>query len=110
MSEPLYISDPYEKDRQAENASLPGPPQGEPRFLQENGLKSQGATCPLASIAAELSQSLVQSRRGLRRLRQSARHCRTCPQANACPSMSAFTSAIDAAITELWEEWRGSDE
>ena len=115
----LYISDPYESERQPKplkrgdkgsgtagekgevRSALSDARGAEPRFLEENGALS----CPLAEPAAELSRSLEQSRRGLRRLRAAAFQCRSCPKANACPSMAAFNAAIDAAINELWEEW-----
>jgi hypothetical protein len=106
-------------DMQGENASLPGAPKTGTRSMGENGFLSQedgtlrgAATCPLtdclvADALHELTQSLEQSRRSLRRLRGATRQCRLCPQSNACPSIAAFNAAIDAAVNELWEEWGG---
>jgi hypothetical protein len=125
MPNQLYISDPNEKERKSLAGNLPyaagkpdspagavkspapGAPGGKRNGMSGDNAPLPPAACPIAALADELTKSLEQSRRGLRRLRRSSHQCRLCPHASACPSMAAFTSAIDAAISELWEEWRG---
>jgi hypothetical protein len=61
--------------------------------------------CPVIQQANNVVRSSKETRRALRRLRQSLMNCETCPAFGKCELREQFSIQVDQAITQINEEW-----
>jgi len=61
--------------------------------------------CPVIQQANNVVRSSKETRRALRRLRQSLMNCDICPALEQCDLREHFNMQVDKAISQINEEW-----
>jgi len=63
------------------------------------------ASCPIASRVSRVLNLSFDLRQAMRRLRRELNACQACPLGENCRFMSYFQGQVQAAITQVNEEW-----
>jgi hypothetical protein len=63
------------------------------------------ASCPVACRVSRVLSLSFDLRRAMRRLRRELNACQACPLGENCRFMSYFQGQVQAAITQVTEEW-----
>ena len=79
------------------------PDQFEPDSNDEDLINIQH--CPVREQATVAMKSSKETRRALRRLRETLLNCGICPAVNQCEFQEEFNLQIDMVIAEINEEW-----
>jgi hypothetical protein len=64
-----------------------------------------GQPCPVARDAMRLANLSHETVSALRRLRRDLLACTDCPMDETCQIRSGFNTIVQAALTEVMEEW-----
>jgi hypothetical protein len=108
--EPNAGRSPAEAGRSKERNGLLAPMQpgqGDPPDPPNNEGVQWGlpASCPVAPRVSQVLSLSSDLRRAMRRLRRELNACQACPVGEDCRFMSYFQGQVNAAITQVNEEW-----
>ncbi len=66
-------------------------------------------SCPIEQDLITLSATSKEFVRQMRRLRRDLIRCKKCPRLSTCCFIKHYNDLVDAAVQELYEEWKSQN-